>query len=88
MAKKRSSPRPVANPTTFELARDELFSHILHCGVLEAALEQQKDWFDDTMLYLTDRYADLTESQLNDLRVLGERFCRPVVARPAAVASA
>jgi hypothetical protein len=86
MAKKRSGPpRPVASPTTFELARDELFSHILHCGVLEAAPEHQKDWFDDTMLYLGDRYADLTESQLNDLRVLGERFCRPVVARPAAV---
>lgn len=85
MAKKRSSPRPAANPTTFELARDELFSHILHCGVLEAAPEHQKDWFDDTMLYLTDRYAELTESQLNDLRVLGERFCRPVVARPAVV---
>lgn len=83
MAKKRSSPRTVAGPTSFELARDELFSHILHCGVLEAAPEHQKDWFDDTMLYLTDRYTDLTASELNDLRVLGERFCRPVVARPA-----
>ena len=85
MSKKRSSPRPAASPTTFELARDELFSHILHCGVLEAAPEHQKDWFDDTMLYLTDRYTDLSESELNDLRVLGERFCRPVVARPAVV---
>jgi hypothetical protein len=85
MSKKRSSPRPAASPTTFELARDELFSHILHCGVLEAAPEHQKDWFDDTMLYLTDRYADLTETELNDLRLLGERFCRPVIARPAAV---
>jgi len=85
MAKKTSTARPAANPTTFELARDELFSHILHCGVLEAAPEHQKDWFDDTMLYLTDRYTDLTELELNDLRQLGERFCRPVVARPAAV---
>jgi len=84
MANKRSSPRSAASPTAFELARDELFSHILHCGVLEAAPEHQKDWFDDTMLYLTDRYTDLTESELHDLRVLGERFCRPVVARPVA----
>lgn len=88
MSKKRSSARPVASPTQFELARDELFSHILHCGVLEAALEHQKDWFDDTMMYLTDRYTELTESELNDLRVLGERFCRPVVPRAPAVANA
>lgn len=81
MSKNRSNARPAASPTTFELARDELFSHILHCGVLEAAPEHQKDWFDDTMLYLTDRYNDLSESELNDLRLLGERFCRPVVAR-------
>lgn len=85
MSKKRSSARPAASATSFELARDELFSHILHCGVLEAAPEHQKDWFDDTMLYLTDRYTDLSETELNDLRVLGERFCRPVVARPAPV---
>lgn len=83
MSKKRSNVRPVASPTTFDLARDELFSHILHCGVLEAAPEHQKDWFDDTMLYLTDRYSELSESELNDLRTLGERFCRPVVARAA-----
>jgi hypothetical protein len=88
MAKKRNTPRPVANPTTFEQARDELFSHILRCGVLEAAPEHQKEWFDDTMLYLTDRYEGLTEVQLQDLRTLGERFCRPVVARPVVVANA
>ena len=85
MAKKPSQARPTTTPTSFELARDELFSHILHCGVLEAAPEHQKDWFDDTMGYLNDRYADLSENELNELRVLGERFCRPVVARAAAV---
>jgi len=88
MAKKRTTPRPVTSPTTFDQARDELFSHILRCGVLEAGPEHQKEWFDDTMLYLTDRYEGLTEGQLQDLRVLGERFCRPVQARPAAVANA
>lgn len=80
MAKSR---KPAAPPSTFDQARDELFSHILRCGVLEAAPEHQKEWFDDTMLYLGDRYEELTESDVAELRTLGERFCRPVVARPA-----
>jgi len=84
MAKQRE-PRKPATPTTFEQARDELFSHILRCGVLEAAPEHQKEWFDDTMLYLEDRYADLTTEEIGQLRLLGERYCRPVVARPAPV---
>ena len=84
MAKKRE-PRKTVTPTAFEQARDELFSHILRCGVLEAAPEHQKEWFDDTMLYLADRYVDLREQDLEQLRTLGERYCRPVVPRPAAV---
>jgi hypothetical protein len=84
MAKKRE-PRKTAIPTAFEQARDELFSHILRCGVLEAAPEHQKEWFDDTMLYLADRYVDLEGQDLEQLRTLGERYCRPVVPRPAAV---
>jgi len=83
MAKKRNEPRTVSTPTTFEQARDELFSHILRCGVLEAAPEHQREWFDDTMLYLGDRYEDLTETDVAELRVLGERYCQPVVARTA-----
>jgi hypothetical protein len=42
---------------------------------------------DDTMQYLAERYGDLTEEQLSQVRVLGERFCRPVVARRPEVAS-
>ena len=78
MAKKRSEPRRMSPPTLFEQARDELFSHILRCGVLEAGPEHQKEWFDDTMLYLADRYEDLSEEELSQLRVLGERFSKPV----------
>jgi hypothetical protein len=63
---------------SFSQARDEMFSHILRCGVIDALPEHQKDWFDDTMLYLADRYEDLTKEQLDELRVLGERFSRPV----------
>ena len=81
MGKKRPEVRRPNNPTAFDQARDELFSHILRCGVLEAALEHQNEWFDDTMLYLRDRYADLDDEQVTELRVLGERYCRPVVAR-------
>lgn len=84
MANKRE-PRKLATPTPFEQARDELFSHILRCGVLEAAPEHQKEWFDDTMLYLADRYEDLAEPELEQLRTLGERYCQPVVARPTPV---
>lgn len=81
MAKNRE-PRKVVTPTAFEQARDELFSHILRCGVLEAAADHQKEWFDDTMLYVADRYVDLSEQELGQLRTLGERYCQPVVARP------
>jgi hypothetical protein len=49
--------------------------------VLEAAEEQRKEWFDDTMEYLAERYEDLTPDEVTDLRTLGERYCRPVVAR-------
>ena len=89
MAKSRTDTRKAPpTPTSFEQARDELFSHILRCGVLEATPEHQKEWFDDTMLYLGDRYEDLSEDEMAQLRVLGERYCRPVVARTApAVAS-
>lgn len=68
-------------PTALDQARDELFSHILRCGVLEAAPEHQKEWIDDTMQYIADRYTDLKETELAQVRVLGERFCQPVVRR-------
>ena len=60
-------------------ARDELFSHILRCGVTEAEPEHQKEWMDDTMQYLAERYRNLSEDELVQIRVLGERFCKPVV---------
>lgn len=68
-------------PSAQDQARDELFSHILRCGVLDADLEHQREWMDDTMQYLADRYTDLTPEQLAEVRVLGERYCRPVVSR-------
>jgi len=78
---KRKTRRKEYVPTAVEQARDELFSHILRCGVLEAADEQRKEWFDDTMEYLAERYEDLTPVQVAELRTLGERYCQPVVPR-------
>lgn len=80
MSKKKSRRKEYV-PTAVEQARDELFSHILRCGVLEAAEEQRREWFDDTMEYLAERYEDLTPVEVRDLRTLGERYCQPVVAR-------
>lgn len=77
--------RPKAGPSPFDQARDELFSHVLRCGVIEALPEHQKDWFDDTMQYIADRYEELSEEELGELRVLGERFCRPVQRSPEVV---
>jgi hypothetical protein len=82
---KSKKPRKQYVPTVMEQARDELFSHILRCGVLEAAGEHRKDWFDDTMDYLAERYESLTAAELQDLRTLGERYCQPVAPRPETV---
>lgn len=84
---KSKKPRKQYIPTTFEQARDEMFSHILRCGVLEAADEHRKEWFDDTMAYLAERYEELKDAELNDLRTLGERYCRPVAPRAETVAA-
>jgi hypothetical protein len=68
-------------PAAFDHARDELYSHILRCGVLEATEEHRKEWFDDTLLYLAERYETLTDEHIKVLRTLGERYCQPVVQR-------
>ena len=76
MSKKKT--RSIPEAASFAQARDELFSHILRCGVIEALPEHQKDWFDDTMGYVADRYEDLSAEELGQLRALGERYCQPV----------
>jgi len=76
-----------SDDVAFAQARDELFSHVLRCGVIDALPEHQKDWFDDTMLYLGDRYDTLSDEELAQLRTLGERFCQPVQRKVEAVGS-
>ncbi len=79
MASKKPGNRTETPPSVLEQARDELFSHILRCGVLEAGIDHQKAWFDDTMDYLSDRYDTLSDNELGRVRRLGEQYCRPVI---------
>ncbi len=77
MAKKsRGRPEP-SEPSAFDQARDELFQHIMRCGVIGTAEEHQGEWFEDTVAYLADHYPDLTDGQLAELRTLGIRFVQP-----------
>ena len=70
----RSAPQPA---TPFEEARDEMFQHIMKCGVIGATPDDQKEWFDATVSYLAERYHELSPKQINELRTLGERFSQP-----------
>lgn len=76
MTKKKTRSTPEA--ASFAQARDELFSHILRCGVIDALPEHQKDWLDDTMGYVADRYEGLSKEELAQLRMLADRYCQPV----------
>jgi hypothetical protein len=67
--------------TPFDSARDELYKHILRCGVLAAQEEQQREWFDDTIEYMAERYPMLADEEIHHLRRLGERYCQPVIRR-------
>ena len=87
MSKKKIR-RSTGEAPAFTQARDELFSHILRCEVIEALPEHRKDWFDDTMQYIQDRYTDLDAEELAELRVLGERYCQPVQRNPEVAGSA
>lgn len=78
MNKSRNRPRrDVAPPTPYEEARDEMFQQIMQCGVIGAHPDDQTEWFNNTMEYMTARYPELNASQLRDLRTLGERFAKP-----------
>ena len=66
-------------PTSLEMARDELFSHIRRCGVLEAETEERAEWMKDTVGYLSERYPDLSEAELQELGEIGHRYCKPAI---------
>lgn len=66
-----------AAPSPYDQARDELFQHVIRCGVIGSEVEHQREWFDETMVYLADRYHELGKKEMAELRVLGERFAAP-----------
>jgi hypothetical protein len=67
-------------------ARDELFSHINRCGVLQAEEDDQRHWMDETIEYLGERYPDLADGDLGRLHEIGMRFCKPAIAHGAQTA--
>lgn len=69
--------RPTAE---IDSARDELFSHIRRCGVLDAEDDQRQAWMVDTVEYLGERYPDLTRDELDELAAIGNRYCQPAIA--------
>ena len=75
-------------PTPFEQARDEMFQQIMRCGVIGADAEHQAEWFTDTMAFFGDRYPELSEEDVGELRKLGERFVQPPKAQAETVSAA
>lgn len=69
--------RPSNEPTPKDQARDELFQHIISCGVVGCDPEDQRAWFDDTLRYMQERFHELSAVDLAELRTLGERFAQP-----------
>ena len=54
----------VTRQKILDRARDELFSHVNRCGVLQAAAEDQEQWMNETIEYLGERFPDLTDGDL------------------------
>jgi hypothetical protein len=79
LARKRSQRRTRREPTTFDRARDELFSAIRQCGVMQASESEREEWMTETLGYMAERHPELTESELQQLRNTGLRFCAPVI---------
>ena len=70
-----------AEPSPFEQARDELFQHIMRCGVVGAAPEHVDEWFVETIKYMSERFPELSEQQIEELKTLGLRFAQPPKSR-------
>jgi hypothetical protein len=63
----------------FAQARDELFSHINRCGVLNATDDDMTVWMNETIDYIGERYPDLADADLQELHAVGVRFCQPAI---------
>ena len=65
--------------TDLDSARDELFSHIQRCDVLEAAEDDVREWLADTLEYMAERYPQLSAAERSQLEVMAQRYLRPIV---------
>ena len=65
--------------TLLDRARDELFSHVIRCEVLEAHMDDRTEWLADTMDFMAHRYPQLSELELAQLEVMGKRFIKPAI---------
>jgi hypothetical protein len=80
LARKRSGGRRSRRePSTFDRARDELFSAIRQCGVIDATQEEREEWMTETLGFMAERHPELTPQELDQLRIAGARFCEPVI---------
>jgi hypothetical protein len=70
---------PAREQSTLDRARNELFSAIRQCGVIEAAPDEQTEWMTDTVAFMKKRHPDLSEQDLRQLEAAGLRFCQPVI---------
>lgn len=82
MSKRKIRPQQKGSATSpFDMARDELFQHIMTCGVTGSDPQHQQEWFTETMAYFADRFPELSEKELAELQTLGLRFAQPPRAR-------
>lgn len=79
MTRKRGGKRTRREPSQFDRARDELFSAIRQCGVMEAMDDERVAWMTDTLGFMTERHPGLSATDLEQLRIAGLRFCAPVI---------
>lgn len=65
--------------STLDRARNELFSAIRQCGVIDASPEEQAEWMAETVSFMKKRHPELGEQDLKQLEATGIRFCQPVI---------
>jgi len=65
--------------TVLDRARDELMSHVVRCDVFDAEMGHRKEWLDDTIDYMAERYPQLSEIQVAKLEIMGKHFIKPAI---------
>lgn len=87
---RRENRRIVQEPqqSSYDRARNELFSAIRQCGVIGAEEAEQIEWMGETVEFLAQRYPELTEAEREQLKQIGLRFCQPVIPHGAQATSA